>query len=187
MTRIVIDYETDPDFSFCDEDEWDCPSCGHHNDCGASCAHYNCNQNYLVSLCTALYDNNDKLVGSLSNSVFYEAADDWETGTFNTVDDIPARCPHLREVATELLREYRSKMKTYTITVAANVRAYATIEIEAENEEAAEQRVQEIKALVRIWDAPEMQNENVVFEAAYDTLDDVELLEDDLMLSDDRE
>lgn len=84
MTRIVIDYETDPDFSLLDLDNPD--------------------QRY-VSLCTTLYNDKDERIGSLSNSVFYEAADDWETGTFNTVDEIPARCPHLREVATNLIME----------------------------------------------------------------------------------
>lgn len=187
MTRIVIDYETDPDFSSCDEDEWDCPSCGHHNDSGASCAHYNCNQNYLVSLCTALYGNSDNLIGSLSNSIFYEAAEDWTIGTFATVDDIPARCPHLREVATNLLLEYRSKVKTYTVTIAANVRAYATIEIQAADEDAALKRADEIAASDNIWGEPEIKNENVVFEAAYDTLCDFEALDHDLVEEDDGE
>jgi len=81
MTRIVIDFEPYPDFSFCDEDR------------------------EYVALETLLYDG-DELVGSLSSSMFFADEDNWITGTFNTPDDIPARCPHLREVATDLVAEY---------------------------------------------------------------------------------
>jgi hypothetical protein len=179
MTRIIIDYETDPDFSFDDEEEWDCPECGHHNDDGASCERHDCNHNHLISLCTVLYDNNDKIVGSLSNSVFLNAADDWTTGSFDNVDDIPARCPHLRAVAANLIREHKSTMKTYTVTIAANVRAYATIEIEAADEHAAWQRATDIAAALENGAQGEpAEMDGVVFEAAYDTISDFEALED---------
>jgi len=96
MYRIVIDYETDPDFSFCDENE------------------RTAKEKY-VSLCTMLYDSNDKLIDCLSNSVFCEDADDWTIGTFDNVEQIPARCPHLREIAAELISNAPQEPTTVTL------------------------------------------------------------------------
>lgn len=108
MTRIVIDYETDPDFSCCDEDERTAAE-------------------MYVSLSTALYNSNNKLIGSLSDSIFYENADDWTIGTFACVDDIPARCPHLREIAAELIREATAMDKIETTTVTLDERELSAV------------------------------------------------------------
>jgi hypothetical protein len=67
-------------------------------------------------------------------------------------------------------------MTKYFVTIAANVRAYATVEIEAANEDAAWQRAKDIAASENIWDEPEI--EDVTFEPEYDTLDEFEPLED---------
>jgi len=157
MTRIVIDYESDPDFSLLDLENPD--------------------QQY-VSLCTCLYDG-DRLIGSLGDSIFYEDEDDWTIGTFATVDDIPARCQHLREVAAELIREHKRTMKKYTVTIAANVRAYATVTIEAADEDAAWQRAKDIAAALPDWTQGEpTEIDGVVFEPDYATLTDFEALDD---------
>lgn len=108
--RIVIDYDNDPDFSFCDEGAWDCSVCGGHNDSGVVCATPRCGQARLVALCTMLIDDAGNVVESLSNSVFLADADDWTTGSFGSVEEIPARCLHLREVAADLVAEYGSSV-----------------------------------------------------------------------------
>ena len=70
-------------------------------------------------------------------------------------------------------------MKTYQFTIAGNVRAYGTVVIEAEDEEAAEKRAQEIVAAMNSCTAPEpSEMADVVFDAAYDTLDEFDSLED---------
>jgi len=65
-------------------------------------------------------------------------------------------------------------MPKYSVTIAANVRAYATIRIRATDAEAAQQRAGAIALLG--WSAPEMQG--AVFNPMWDTLDDLEALED---------
>jgi hypothetical protein len=68
-------------------------------------------------------------------------------------------------------------MPKWTVTIAANVRAYATVEIEADDEDAAWQRAKDIVSAPAMWSEPEMADD-VFFVPEYDTLDDFELLDD---------
>lgn len=73
------------------------------------------------------------------------------------------------------------ELKTYTVTIACNVRAYATVEIEAADEEAAQRRAEELVDELKNpsnykHESPEL--EDVVFNPEYDTLNDYELLDD---------
>jgi hypothetical protein len=65
-------------------------------------------------------------------------------------------------------------MPKFMITVAANVRAYGCMMVEAEDEEAAWVRAKE--AVADYNHSPEMQD--VLFDPAYDSLSDFEVLED---------
>jgi len=65
-------------------------------------------------------------------------------------------------------------MPKFSVTIAATVRAYAVIEIDAADEDAASQRAGAVALLG--WSAPEMKD--VVFDPAWDSLDDFEALED---------
>jgi hypothetical protein len=51
---------------------------------------------------TVAYDENGIVTGSLCGSEFFEDADDWATGTFYHLSEIPDRCEHLREIAQDL-------------------------------------------------------------------------------------
>jgi hypothetical protein len=72
-------------------------------------------------------------------------------------------------------------MPKYYATFAANVRAYTTVTIEAADEAAAHQRFQELAAAmgndVHMEDFPE-ETQDIVFSPEYDTLTDIEYLED---------
>jgi hypothetical protein len=92
--RIVIDYDQDPDFSFIVDESTPDRS-----------------EEDYVALETLIYRDDDMYgipLTSLSNSVFNRDDNDWVTGVFNSVEDIPERCQHLREVAGDLLREAQS-------------------------------------------------------------------------------
>lgn len=74
-------------------------------------------------------------------------------------------------------------MPKYTATFAGNVRAYTTVEIEATDEDAAHQRFQELAAMMADdsgtdeKDYPE-EIADLVFNPQYDTLNEIEYLED---------
>jgi tRNA/tmRNA/rRNA uracil-C5-methylase (TrmA/RlmC/RlmD family) len=70
-------------------------------------------------------------------------------------------------------------MKFY-VCIAANVRAYAGVEIEAKDEEAAWARAKALASATCIFQEPEM--EDVLFEPEWDTLDDFEALDGSVTL-----
>jgi hypothetical protein len=72
-------------------------------------------------------------------------------------------------------------MMKFTVTLAANVRAYTTIEIEAADEEAAFERAKAIADSP--WAHP---GTDMVFNPDYSTLSDIEVL-DDLMFDPDED
>jgi hypothetical protein len=67
-------------------------------------------------------------------------------------------------------------MPKYSVTIAANLRAYATIIVKATDPEAAQARANDITNSLNMWREPEM--EDAVFDPAWDALDDFEALED---------
>jgi len=67
-------------------------------------------------------------------------------------------------------------MAKYSVTIAANVRAYATVEIEAADGEAAWRRVEAIIDSPEIWSEPEFAG--AYFQPEFDTLDDFSALFD---------
>jgi hypothetical protein len=79
IDKIIIEYDPDPDFSWLEEDE----------------------DREMVALQMAAYRNGE-CVNSLCNISFYETDNDWETGEYECVSDIPARCEHLREIARDM-------------------------------------------------------------------------------------
>lgn len=65
-------------------------------------------------------------------------------------------------------------MPKYTATFAANVRVYAPVTVEAADDNAAHQRFQELAAKMNIgW-----SDGDAVFDPEWDTLADIEYLED---------
>jgi hypothetical protein len=81
-THVVIDYDQDADAYW------------HEREPGDTRPH--------VMLETVAYDENGIVTGSLCGSEFFEDADDWATGTFYHLSEIPDRCEHLREIAQDL-------------------------------------------------------------------------------------
>ncbi len=62
----------------------------------------------VVALEMLVYPDQDHYgipLASLCNITFYEDGGDWTTGEFRSVEEIPAGCDHLREVARQLLEE----------------------------------------------------------------------------------
>ena len=86
MYTITIDYDQDADFSWLDQDEFKDENPADH-----------------IALEVALYDEEGKLVDSLSGIDFLEAGDDWVTGKFHDFADIPEQCDYLREIACDLI------------------------------------------------------------------------------------
>ncbi len=74
-------------------------------------------------------------------------------------------------------------MAKYSVTIAANIRAYTTITIEAESEDAACERVEDIIAM-GFWNEPETAGK--CFDPEFDMIDDfaavdyVEIEEDEV-------
>jgi hypothetical protein len=84
--HFIIDYDQDADFSWLQQSEFANENPADH-----------------VALYVALFDANGTVIDSLSNIDFLEAEDNWTTGRFNTVEEIPARCEYLREIAADML------------------------------------------------------------------------------------
>ena len=74
---VVIDYDSDPDLSWVDEDD----------------------TRPRATLEMIAYTENGTVADSLCNIDFYEDGDDWVTGTFYRIRAIPERCEYLREIA----------------------------------------------------------------------------------------
>lgn len=53
----------------------------------------------------------DEVVDSLGGIDFLESEDDWTTGTFRYVNDIPKRCRYQRQLAREAGLRYRSRVR----------------------------------------------------------------------------
>jgi hypothetical protein len=68
-------------------------------------------------------------------------------------------------------------MAKFNVTLAGNVRAYACVTIEADNEDAAWQRAKDIAASDNIWGEPEIAC-GVTFDPSFDDIYDIEALED---------
>jgi hypothetical protein len=79
---FVIDYDQDADFSWLEQDEFKDEDPRDH-----------------IALEVVLYDDAGVVIDSLCGIDFIEARDDWTTGCFDSVEDIPARCEYLREIA----------------------------------------------------------------------------------------
>ena len=67
-------------------------------------------------------------------------------------------------------------MAQYSVLIAANIRAYATIVVEAEDEDAAYHRAEDITWAQRIWYEPEMAG--VTFEPNFDCIEDFAVADD---------
>jgi len=82
---VVIDYEPDPDFSWMEQE---CFAGEDPND--------------HLQLVMLAYDSESEITGSLSCIDFLKDSDEWTTGRFDSVSEIPARCDYLREIAREM-------------------------------------------------------------------------------------
>ena len=75
--KIIIDHEQYPDLSWAEPEDL---------------------LRYTV-LCTMLVGEDGEILDSLSDSAFFTEANDWTTGVFYSVAEIPTRCEHLRDIA----------------------------------------------------------------------------------------
>lgn len=83
--HFSIDYDQFPDLSWLEQDEFK----------GENPMDY-------VVLDMIAYDESGEVVDSLGGISFLDKEDDWTTGYFHSVEEIPARFTHLREIAQEM-------------------------------------------------------------------------------------
>lgn len=115
--KIVFTHDPDPDFSWLD-DHYD-PSSKDYDPVYRSTEDmaagkpldadwYRDPENHvaLAMLVYAMADEDEdwRLIDSLGNIDFLADGNDWQTGTYYKVDDIPARCAYLRELASDALK-----------------------------------------------------------------------------------
>lgn len=79
---VVIDYDQDAPYQHTVKD-------------------YDDDKQYVILEMVA-YTADHKITGSLCEIDFYEEEDDWTTGRFDNVSEIPAQCEHLRQIAKDL-------------------------------------------------------------------------------------
>jgi hypothetical protein len=82
VSYVMIEPESDPDFSYLEQECFAGEDARDH-----------------VQFTMIAYDEDGKVTDSLSCIDFLEAGDQYTTGRFDSVSDIPARCDYLREVA----------------------------------------------------------------------------------------
>jgi len=126
MTRykIVFDHDQEPDFSWLEQDHYNPnhpsydPAYRSKAEMDAGCPPIDGNwyrdpENH-VALAMVVYAFDDTaddwdVIDSLGGIDFLADSDDWTTGTFYRVEDIPARCAYLRELATDAILSAEKK------------------------------------------------------------------------------
>lgn len=126
MSRfIVFDHDPEPDFSWLEQDHLK-PGHKDYSPCYRTGADMRAKRNPVdpdwyrdpenhVALCMLVYEQQtagpDQVVNSLGNIDFIEPWNDWTTGTFYFVNDIPKRCRYQRSLARDAGLRYRPRRK----------------------------------------------------------------------------
>jgi hypothetical protein len=119
---IVFEHDTDPDFSWLEQDHYN-PSHASYDPIYPTRAEMKARRNAYdgdwyrnpdnhVALAMVAYDRHNEVTDSLGSIDFLADGDDWTTGTFYYVSDIPRACRYLRSLAREAGLPYRPRMKS---------------------------------------------------------------------------
>ena len=116
MLRIVIDHDSDPDFSWLEQDIYDPQSPKYAGPVYPTVRDmrrktnaydpdwYRDPANHVALQAVAIWtddDGKDEVIDSLGNIDFLESSDDWRTGTFYTLRQLKG-CRYLQEIAREM-------------------------------------------------------------------------------------
>lgn len=126
--KVVFEHDTDPDFSWLEQEQYN-PSHPTYDPIYRSRADMRAKRNAIdgdwyrdpenhVALCMLVYEqcgtcDEWKLVDSLGNIDFIAAWDDWTTGEFYYVSDIPKHAKYLRSLAREAKLGYRPRARKH--------------------------------------------------------------------------